>query len=67
LLARTLRARANGARGLRPRLGRREAPTNTLLERTSVPAGQPASTAAAQPLAPLNKNKISEIPWNKCE
>jgi hypothetical protein len=45
--------RANGARGLRPRVARRKAPANTRLERTPAPASKLTSASAAQPRAPL--------------
>jgi hypothetical protein len=46
--------RANGARGLRPRVARRFAPANTRLERTPAPASKLTSASAAQPRAPLD-------------
>jgi hypothetical protein len=47
--------RANGARGLRPRVARRKAPANTRLERTPAPASKLTSASAAQPRAPFGR------------
>jgi hypothetical protein len=54
--------RANGARGLRPRVARRQAPANTRLERTPAPASKLTAASAAQPRAPFGvKNCVRRV------